>query len=106
MFIRTRIAHGTVPLHKQRTCAPIRVEPKPVLFAQEVGEREPACKLVVLLRVRVEDSVGDAGRGCSHHRCRRRCGRWIGGEDNTREVVIIEHSDSRVGGGGRVTRVR
>lgn len=67
MFIRTRIPHGTMSLDKQWTCPPVRIEAKPVLLPQEVVEREPARELV-LLRVRVENFIGDAGGSCSRHR--------------------------------------
>lgn len=67
MFIRTRIPHGTVSLDKQRTCPPVRIEAKPVLLPQEVVEREPTRELL-LLRVRVENLIGDTGGSCSRHR--------------------------------------
>lgn len=67
MFIWTRIPHGTVSLDKQRTCPPVRIEAKPVLLPQEIVERKPPRKLLVL-RGRVEDLVGDALGGCSRHR--------------------------------------
>lgn len=89
MFIRTRIPHGAVSLDKQWTCPPVRIEAKPVLFPQEVVEREPARELM-LLRVRVQNFIGDAGGSCGRHRRGGVRTGWYRMVGSAWEVVIIE----------------